>query len=214
MSNVLIVESENDKYFIEALINHINVEVEIGEPVCTVDEYDCLGGIGKLEERLRALTHRIIKGEVDKVGIVFDADKVGVEKRIEQIQEKIDLIKINLSEEYNSIPFYIYIQNKDGYGELETLLKDIKSKDSTIADCLESWQNCLPKNKKISKKEFDKFWISVYQRFDCCTKKEQKQANRKCNNEISLKEKDIYNLDSEIKELKELRLFLKKLGEK
>lgn len=213
MSNILIVESENDKYFIEALIDHINVDIQIGEPVCKIDEYDCLGGIGKLEARLKTLTHRIIKGEVDRVGIIFDADKVGIEDRTKQIKEKVDLVFSNLPKDYRNIPFFIYIQNKDGYGELETLLKNIKSEDSTIADCLESWQNCIPDDKKLSQKDFDKFWIQVYQRFDCCNKKEQKQAERKCNNEVSLKQKDIYNLDSEIKELDELKKFLKQLGE-
>ena len=67
MSNVLIVESENDKFFIEAIITHISANIEIGQPICAIDEYECLGGMGKLEERLRALTHRIIKGEIDRV---------------------------------------------------------------------------------------------------------------------------------------------------
>lgn len=214
MKNFLIVESENDKFFIEALISHVNVQnLEIGHPICNIDEYDCLGGIGKLEERLRAISHRIIKGEIDKVGIIFDADKVGIEEREKQIQEKIDLVTVSLPEECKAVDFLIYIQNKDGYGELETLLKVIKSKDSTVADCLNSWQECLPEGKKLSKKDFDKFWIQVYQRYDCCDKKEQKQANKNCNNEISLKEKKIYDFDADIKELKELIQFLKQLGE-
>jgi hypothetical protein len=210
MSNVLIVESENDKYFIEALINHISVNIEIGQPICAIDEYECLGGISKLEERLRALTHRIIKGEIDKVGIIFDADAIGVKKRTEQIQEKIDLIVNELPDKSLEVKFFIYIQNSKGNGELETVLKAIKSQDATVADCLESWQECLPSDKKLTKKDFDKFWIQIYQRYDCCTKKESKRAGEKCNNEASFK-KDIYNLNHDI--LCDLKKFLKKIGE-
>ncbi len=209
MSNVLIVESENDKFFIEALIAHISANIEIGQPICAIDEYECLG-MSKLEERLRALTHRIIKGEIEKVGIIFDADKVGVKKRTEQIQEKIYLVINELELENRTAIFDSYIQNKDGNGELETVLKEIKSKDSTIADCLESWKKCLPDDKKVSQKDFDKFWIQIYQRYDQCTKKEQKQAWRKCDNEISLS-KNIYDLNSPI--LENLKKFLKEIGE-
>ena len=210
MSVVLIVESENDKYFIEAVIRHINVEIEIGEPICSVDEYDCIGGMGKLDERLNALTHRIIKGEIEKVGIIFDADKAGIEVRTQQIKEKINLMIATLPDECKDIAFDIYIQNKDGHGELETVLKDIKSEDSVIADCLESWQNCLPEKKKLKQKDFDKFWIQIYQRYDCCTKQEQTRAGSKCNNEASFS-KNIYDLESDT--LENLKIFLKKLGE-
>ena len=98
--------------------------------------------------------------------------------------------------------------NIDGNGELETLLKEIKSSDSPIADCLESWQECL-RDKKLNKKDFDKLWIQIYQRYDGCTKKEQKQAGRKCNNETSLKDKSIYDFDKNIIELTRLKKFLK-----
>ncbi|MEA1954433.1 MAG: DUF3226 domain-containing protein [Campylobacterota bacterium] len=206
----MIVESENDKYFIEALITHISANIEIGQPVCTIDEYDCLGGISKLEERLRALTHRIIKGEIDKVGIIFDADEIGIKERTKQIQEKIDLILDELPNESFEVKSFIYIQNSGGNGELETVLKAIKSKDATVANCLKSWQECLPEDKKLNQKEFDKFWIQIYQRYDCCTKKESKRAGEKCDNQASLK-KDIYNLDNPI--LNDLKKFLQELGE-
>ena len=210
MSNVLIVESENDKFFIEALITHISANIEIGQPICAIDEYECLGGMSKLEERLRALTHRIIKGEIDRVGIIFDADSVGIEKRTEEIQEKIYLVMNDLAIENRNVVFDCYVQNKNGNGELETVLKAIKSKDATVADCLESWQECLPKDKKLSQKEFDKFWIQIYQRYDCCTKKESKRAGEKCNNETSLK-KDIYDFEHPI--LNKLKEFLQEIGE-
>jgi hypothetical protein len=211
MSNILIVESKNDQYFIEAVVTKINASIEIEKPICTINEYECLGGISKLEEKLNSIMHKILKGEVDKIGIIFDANSIGIEKRKSQIEEKVDNFKNTLEDDFKNIPFYIYILNLNGYGELETILKEIKSQDSTIADCLESWQECLPEEKKLNQKDFDKFWVQIYQRYDCCSKKERKQAHRKCNNEASLKNKEIYNLEHKV--LNDLKQFLKELGE-
>jgi len=100
-----------------------------------------------------------------------------------------------------------YVMNINGYGKLETVLKQIKSKDSPFADCLENWKKCLAdKNHSIKDKDFDKFWVNTYQRFDCCSKKEQKQAGRKCNPETSMK-KDIWDFEHSV--LDKLKDFLK-----
>lgn len=203
MSNILIVESQNDKFFIEALITHIDIDLEVGNPICAIDEYDCMGGMGKLENRLKELKSRFLKGdEIGQVGIIFDADNIGVEERTKQINDIKDSVFDDIE-----LDLKIFIMNINGNGELETLLKEIKSTPSPIADCLESWQECLEDN-KLNKKDFDKLWIQIYQRYDCCDKKEQKQAGSKCNNEASLKNKSIYNLDKDINELVKLKEFL------
>ncbi len=45
---ILIVESENDKYFIESLKEFLNIyEVNIDTPICTIDDYECLNGLSK-----------------------------------------------------------------------------------------------------------------------------------------------------------------------
>lgn len=209
MSNLLIVESENDQYFIEALVAHINVNIKIDSPVCLINEYECLGGISKLENKLTSLKSQVLKEGIDKIGIIFDADEAGVEQRIQQIQEKINLVFAKSPE----VEFSIFILNKEGQGELETLLKAIKLKASPMADCLEAWQACFSlKGKVLKQKEFDKFWIQVYQRYDCCTSKDKKQAGRKCGNEYSLKNKSIYDYDRDIPELNALKVFLKTLS--
>ena len=203
VSNILIVESENDKFFIEALISHIDIKAEVGNPICTIDEYDCMGGMGKLKNRLEELKSRFSKGdEINKVGIIFDADNIGIDERIQQI---IDIKNIVFDD--IELDLKIFIMNISGTGELETLLKEIKSTDSPIADCLESWQECL-KDKKLNKKNFDKLWIQIYQRYDCCNSQEKRQAGRKCNNETSLKNKSIYDFDKDIDELNKLKEFL------
>ena len=207
MSNLLIVESINDKYFIEALVKHINIDIKVNPPICKVDDYQCLaGGIDKLERTLIGLRSDIEKSEekIEKIGIILDADNIGISERKDQIQQKIT----SIFGQQSIVEFSCYIMNKDGTGELETLLRSIKSKESIFADCLETWQACLPDNKKIRQKHFDKFWLQIYQTYDCCTGRDKYNKKNKCNNEISLKGKQIYNFDADIPELNALKDFL------
>ena len=208
MSNLLIVESENDKFFIEALINYMNLSnIDIAEPLCLIDEFECIGGIGNLEKKLYELKARVAKdGNIEKIGILVDADNKGKEERINETKELTNSIFSSDDE----VEFLYCIINVGGYGELETVLKEIKKKDSVYADCLNAWQECLPEDKKIKKKDFDKFWVQIYQRYDCCSKKEAKQAHKKCNNEVSLKAKDIWDFEHKI--LNDLKEFLTNLS--
>jgi hypothetical protein len=74
-----------------------------------------------------------------------------------------------------------YFTNFEGKGELETLLKAIKARKSPQADCLSSWKTCIEsQGKDISDKDFDKFWVSIYLRYDTCSNQEQTQAGKKC----------------------------------
>ena len=54
--NILIVESENDKYFIESQTDYLNISfVSIDTPICSIDDYECLNGLSKakLEAKLQ-----------------------------------------------------------------------------------------------------------------------------------------------------------------
>ena len=78
MKNLLIVESKNDKYFIEALIKHMNlgnVEVSNGF-ICSIDDYECLGGLSssKLTTVLKAIKSKAKKDDINKIGIIIDND--------------------------------------------------------------------------------------------------------------------------------------------
>jgi len=202
VSNLLIVESENDQYFIEALVRHININLEVYPPVCAIDDYQCLGGMGKLVNTLKSLP--IEKDTIEKVGIIFDADSVGIKTRTQQIQAKID----EVFGDNPSVEFSICILNVEGKGELETVLKSISTKKADFAECLSVWRDCLPDGKDITDKDFDKFWVQIYQRYDCCSKKERKQAHSKCSNKVSMS-KEIYGFDNAV--LDDLRGFLSKL---
>lgn len=204
-NNLLIVESKNDKLFIERLKQEITpVDFDIDEPVCNISEYECLDGLSQsaLENKLHGIKRDIAKKGLDKIGILVDADNDGVQAKIELVDKAVKAIDgslvISSSNSWHQsvalgVQISCHVLNVDGKGELETLLKTIKSKDSSHADCLSAWKNCLTANDKvISDKSFDKFWLSVYLRYDGCSHVERKQADKKCNLEASLK-KDLWN---------------------
>lgn len=221
MKSLIIVESHNDKYFIEKLRDILGLEnIELKEPVCKMADYECLNGLS--EKNLQLTLNDIKFDEYQKIGIIIDADNEGIQKRIdlinncirtlEEVPVDFQITKINefIRVENLDIEIGCYITNKDGFGELETVLKAIKKEDSTYADCLDSWKTCLiSKGKEIKDKDFDKFWVSNYLRFDTCTKKEQKQADKNCKNEVAIK-KDIWDFENLI--LNELKEFIQMLN--
>jgi len=220
--NIIIVESENDKYFVEALIEKMNLSIQIETtPIC-IDNYECLEGdsLAKLKASIDVVRNRAKKESITSVGIILDQDKKTSEERLEQtnsaikesfeieanLLEKIGEFKSISVDETVDIKLGLYLQNVSGSGNLESVLKEIKNKDSNHADCLEAWRDCIKKKGlEIKQTDFDKFWVNIYIRYDQCTKKEQKQAGRKCNNEASMK-KDIWDYDHA--SLKSLKTFL------
>lgn len=208
--NKLIVESENDKFFIQRVIDHLNLDnIEISEPICNVDEYVCLDGISNLKHKLQDMK----LDDIDVLGIVLDADKVGIEQRVQKINEILSELDINVEfdkpNEFKhdtklDIKVICHVLHVNGNGDLDNVLKSIAKNTSTFSDCLESWRDCLKeKGEDVSDKAFLKFWVSNYLRFDTCSKVEQKQSFRKCNFEQAL-QKDAWDFgDIVLDELKE-----------
>ena len=215
--NKLIVESYNDKYFIERLVQELSVSnIEVEEPICNIDEYICLDGIDHLKKKLVDLK----LDAIDQLGILLDADDKGVEFRISQVNGILSELDINIQFEKNNelkkdenrdITISCHIVNLDGYGELENILKEIATSNTIFADCLESWKECLEDNEKfIKEKDFLKFWISHYIRFDTCSKQEQKRVSERCNFGTAM-QKNIWNFEH--KALDSLKEFLKLFSE-
>lgn len=216
-NNLLIVESQNDRFFIERLKQEHSANFEVDAPICCISEYECLDGLSKtrLEKKLQEIKVDIDKRGLDKIGILLDADNKGIDARVNLINNAIkcidsDLNILNVNTWYKSatldIEISCHILNINGNGELDTVLKAIKSHDSTYADCLDAWRSCVVhNNKEITDKDFDKFWVAVYQRHDCCSKNDKKQAGRKCNPEASLK-KPIWDFNHSV--LNELKSYL------
>ena len=163
MSSRILVEGESDKVFIEALIEHLQKDIEVDSPVCSAGECELMNGKDDLKKKLEAIKRDARKHGIDKVGIILDANSVGIDQREIEIQEKI----LQVFGRNPDVLFLTYIINIDGAGELETLLKAVKSEDSFYADCLNAFQDCLPSDKKLTRKEFDKLWVYNYQKEDC-----------------------------------------------
>lgn len=207
--NVLIVESHNDKFFIERLLRHLNIQpaLEVSNPICSIDDYECLGGLSpaKLVLKLNEVRIKIEKDGINKIGVLLDADQVGIAGRVAMVNQAVieagftNVVLAGAGQWHNCVEHGVdlscHVQNLNGQGELETVLKAIVSKDTTYADCLSSWRDCLAKsNKSISDKDFDKFWVNIYQRYDQCSKREKNQADKKCCLEASL-DKGIWNFE-------------------
>jgi len=208
VNNLLIVESDGDKFFIEALLSHINLNREIGTPICSIDDFKCVDGINNLEQKLKFLSTQIQKQGIERVGIIFDADEVGVTERTKLIEEKINLVFGKKRE----IEFQIFIMHLDDRGELEDILKEIKTEKSLYADCLTEWKACIEKTgNDVPNKIFNKFWINNYIMYDTCTSsKHRGKKDKYCIFEYALKEKKIWNFDHPL--LENLKTFLRLLS--
>ena len=104
MKSLIIVESHNDKYFIEKLRDILDLEnIELKEPVCKMADYECLNGLS--EKKLQLTLNDIKFDEYQKIGIIIDADNEGIQKRIdlinsciqtlEEVPENFTITKIN-----------------------------------------------------------------------------------------------------------------------
>lgn len=208
---VIIVESINDQYFIEAFIEARNSSIfgnstEV-KPL-QVEEFDCLGGDNskKLKDSHRVYFLKSKKESIDSIGVILDQDQKSHQDRLYQVNGVIQevfstqnkLSSIGSFGTYNvdqdiSLNTGLYLQQVNNTGNLETVLKEIKRGNSDYADCLDQWRFCIKlKGKFIKDSDFDKFWVQLHQRYDQCFKEDQKQAGRKCNNEASM-QKDIWD---------------------
>lgn len=245
--NILIVESENDQYFIQALVNFLN---NTDTEVCCINDFkhSSVDEAGS-ELKIQIGSALLLRG-VSKIGVMLDMDAQTLDNRIKLVNKALDAaLKENFStdvkiskpiertnefidinkDELLTVKFACYFTNIDGQGELETLLKEIKSQDSVFADCLlEGWQTCLKeKGKKIvgrdesgdiTHKEILKLWVDFYKRLDTIKKgkRNENTTNWKniCLGTVDKKKKiipptvkDIFKLDHE--KLNELTTFLK-----
>ena len=209
----------------KAMVDFINCDIQIEEPIF-INDYECLEGLNetKLITMLKDLEADLQKREIEKIGIIIDIDHHSESERLQWvnkcIQEVFESETLLSTKQFidicgdngTSAKLACYFTNVEGKGELETLLKAIKARDSPYADCLDSWKTCIESlGKKINQKDFDKFWISNYIRYDTCSIQEQKQAGRKCSmsgfDYVMEHKKDIWDWDNPI--LDDLKEFFK-----
>jgi hypothetical protein len=214
VSNIVIVESKNDAIFMQAMVDTLNCAIQVDPPIY-IDNYKSLEGLSetKLITTLKDLEADLQKRDIEKIGIIIDIDNYSEPERLEWVNKCIQ--QVFESETLSSTKQFIdiggdngtkaklacYFINFEGKGELETLLKAIKARESPHADCLNSWKTCIEsQGQQINQKGFDKFWVSIYLRYDTCSDNEQQQAGRKCTmsgfDYVMEHKKDIWNWDN------------------
>jgi hypothetical protein len=214
VSNIVIVESKNDRIFMQAMVDKLNCDIQVEKPIY-IDDYKSLEGLSETDliKALKALKAKIDKKDIQKIGIIIDIDNYSEAERLEFVNECIQQVfeskTLSSTKQFIDISgdngtnakLACYFTNVGGKGELETLLKEIKARESPHADCLNSWRSCIENQRKdISDKDFDKFWVSIYLRYDTCSDKEQQQAGRKCTmsgfDYVMEHKKDIWDWDN------------------
>ncbi|MEG4839579.1 DUF3226 domain-containing protein [Microcoleus sp. B9-D4] len=212
MSNIVIVESKNDKFFMQAMVEKLNCDIQVEKPIY-IGDYEPLEGLSETEliKALKNLIRKIDRKDIEKIGIIIDIDNCAEQERLKFVDRCIK--QVFKAESLSSTKQFIdictdhgtnaklacYFTNVGGKGELETLLKAIKARESPYADCLDSWRSCIKEKegKEIKQKDFDKFWVSIYLRYDTCSNQEQKQAGKKCSmsgfDYVMKHKKDIWN---------------------
>ena len=206
-------------------MNLIDIEVSNNVIIIEDDSIETLSGLNKesLINALKSIRLSTKKKNISKVGILIDQDNFTKTEKLtfvnaaiaesfgeENILSNTCVFSTVSVDDKQSLDIAMFLTNVNGCGELETILKEIKSQSSIHADCLENWWNCLKMSgNDLSRKEFDKFWIQFYVRYDTCTAREQTQAGKYCTIEASMK-KSIWNFDHEC--LNELKQFLKLFG--
>jgi len=215
VSNIVIVESKNDRIFMQAMVEKLNCDIQLGTPIYIAD-YKSLEGLSETEliKALKNLIRKIDQQDIEKIGIIIDIDNCSEQERLKFVDRCIKQV-FDEAESLSSTKQFIdictergtkaklacYFTNVGGKGELETLLKAIKARESPHADCLNSWKTCIEsQGQQINRKGFDKFWVSIYLRYDTCSDNEQQQAGRKCTmsgfDYVMKHKKDIWNWDN------------------
>jgi hypothetical protein len=221
--NILIVESNNDKYFFQSVIKHIDSDIEIESPIFADEDYRPMEGLDptKLTKALKDLKADIQKEDIERVGIIIDIDRHSEADRIKFINDclvkvfpkAVLLDRVNqftdLNFEDHQIQLACYFTNVNKKGELETVLRAIANQDTTYANCLECWRECVTNSgREITDKNFDKLWVVNYIRYDTSTEDDKKHAATQLTLNYALKNKPfIWNLDHLI--LDELKVFFR-----
>jgi hypothetical protein len=231
---LIIVEDNSDKYTYEALIRHINLQDDLTVTSTPEIEWKSISDESNVDKPtalikgLKALLNDISNEKYEKIGIIRDMDNSNKTERLLLINTAIneafptnaklindvnelttlDFIQ-NSTEKIVQVGFSCHFVHLNNRGEIEDILKAIKSKPSPIADCVdEHLPICSQLNEtELREKDMVKLWFNHYQRYDTLSKKERKSPFTTI--EYIMKNRtDIFDFDKNIVELNELKSFL------
>jgi hypothetical protein len=241
----IIVEDESDKYTFEAIIRHIKLQNNLSVTATPNIEWKSISKEGypanALIRGLRDLISDISNEKYDKIAIIRDMDMDSKEEMLAIVNHALaeafsSEAEIRVIEDVNTlVPFtfkqsgtenpivvyfscyFVHVFNEKGVakGEIEDILKAIKTKPSPIADCIdEHLPHCLKVNneKQLREKDLVKLWFNHYQRYDTLVKKDRK--NPFTGIEFIMQNRtDIFDFDKDLREFNELKNFLRQISE-
>lgn len=237
---IIIVEDNNDKYTFEAIIRHMQLSDDLSVQDTPDIDWEFVSAEKNADEPtaliagLRSLKNDIFNEKYDKIAIIQDIDNNSKENRLRLVN---NAFKVAYPSEYQEItdtnilvPFN-FIQDSDDVeitvqvachfvglttdeikkGEIEDILKAIKTQPSPLADCIDEH---LPKCMQVSEEELRdkdlvKLWINHYQRYDTLPKKKRNFRATTWEN-VMTKRAFLFDFNrDEITDLRELKFFLK-----
>ncbi len=219
MKNIIIVEGISDKKFLESYIAYL--QKTFPSQYLLINDIKDAKGQDAIFSILKAQKIYINKGATKNIGILIDADKEGIRTKIENkinsaIEKAFDIknaVKapneispINYGS--NIVNIFCYIFNIDGKGELEDILKEIRTdKNAEIPICLDRFVECMKGfNEAYPEKQYKKNFINFYG-YECIKKEGLNAKEIK----VKLKEYEYYAppyWDFEHDMLKDLKRFL------
>jgi len=190
--SLLIVEDKNDEAFFNAIIKHIELQEQIDVTEAISFEYRHIAAEPNPEKptalinELKSLKNDFAKEKYGKVGIIRDMDNRSTESQLQLINKalktaydlsadvcsdentlnSISIASANNPQEISFACHFIGLPNEANQkqGEIENILKAIKTQPSPIADCFD--KNIAQCHPTISKKDALKLWFNNYHRYD------------------------------------------------
>jgi hypothetical protein len=231
---LIIVEDDSDKYTFEAIIRHIHLQNTFSVMLTPDIDWKAIHDENNPEKptalinALKSLLNDISKEKYDKIGIVRDMDNNTKENRLELVNRALQeayptvaqpLTDINSLVQFNftqnstgnilGVHFACHFVHLDNKGEIEDILKAIKTQPSPIADCVDTHlPSCLEiSDEELREKDLVKLWFNNYQRYDTLPKKLRK--NPFTTTKYIMEERThLFDFDKDIVELTELKAFL------
>ena len=201
------------------------------------DEQNPLRPSGLIKS-LKALRNDIYIGKYDRIGIIKDMDANSKADRLLLVNNALreaypdeaqplevvnSLIPFTFKQEDSEdiivyfACFFVHVMNDEGVekGEIEDILKAIKTQPSPIADCVDAHLPiCLSTNDvdELREKDLVKLWFNHYQRYDTLTKAQRKFPYT-TTQFIMEQRTSLFDFDADLASLSELKAFLRTMSE-